>query len=261
MSARALPATRNRPSYALVLAVLAVIVAVCFVASLAVGPAGIGLGSVFEALFGGVRHGIHIIIIEMRLPRAILGALIGGALGSPGRRCRASCATRWPSPASSASGRGRPGRGHRVLFRPRRGLRMACRSAPCCALSAVVAGHAAGGREAGSADPDPGRGGDQSFRRRVDPLALNLAPNPFAALEIVFWLLGSLADRSSCTRLAAAAVMLLGWALLFTRGAALDALTLGEESPRTLGVDCAGLRLRLVGGTALGVGAAVAVAG
>ena len=35
-----------------------------------------------------------------------------------------------------------------------------------------------------------------SFAGALTALALNLAPSPFAALEIAFWLLGSLADRS-----------------------------------------------------------------
>ena len=35
-----------------------------------------------------------------------------------------------------------------------------------------------------------------SFAGALTSLALNLSPNPYAVTEIVFWLLGSLADRS-----------------------------------------------------------------
>ena len=35
-----------------------------------------------------------------------------------------------------------------------------------------------------------------SFAGAATALILNLAPNPYAALEIAFWLLGSLEDRS-----------------------------------------------------------------
>ena len=100
-----------------------------------------------------------------------------------------------------------------------------------------------------------------SFASALTALVLNLAPNPFAALEIAFWMLGSLADRSLADVTLAAPVMLLGWALLFGIGRALNALTLGEETARSLGVDVARLRLRVVIGAALAVGAAVAVSG
>ena len=46
-------------------------------------------------------------------------------------------------------------------------------------------------------------------------LAMNLAPNPFAALEIAFWLLGSLEDRSLRHVTLAPPFILAGGALLF----------------------------------------------
>jgi iron complex transport system permease protein len=50
-------------------------------------------------------------------------------------------------------------------------------------------------------------------------------------------------------------------ALLLGVGRALDALTLGEDAARSLGIDLLRTRLALVAGTALSVGAATAVAG
>ncbi len=55
---------------------LAVVAALAFLASLLVGPSGIGLPQGSEAA--------RMILVEIRLPRAILGALIGGALGLSG---------------------------------------------------------------------------------------------------------------------------------------------------------------------------------
>jgi iron complex transport system permease protein len=92
-------------------------------------------------------------------------------------------------------------------------------------------------------------------------LVLNLSPNPFAAMEIVYWMMGSLADRSMTHVWLAAPFMLAGMALLLLTGRALDALTLGEDAARSLGVNLERLRLLLIGGTALAVGASVAVAG
>jgi iron complex transport system permease protein len=92
-------------------------------------------------------------------------------------------------------------------------------------------------------------------------LALNLAPSPYAAYEIMTWLLGSLADRSWDHVVLAAPFILAGCALLFIAGRSLDALTLGEAQAESLGVDLTRLRAMTLIGTALAVGAATSVAG
>src|SRR5690606_7602210 len=90
---------------------------------------------------------------------------------------------------------------------------------------------------------------------------LNLSPNPFASYEIIFWLLGSLKDRSMEHVWLAFPLMIAGWILIRLAGRAIDALSLGEEAASSLGVDMARTRLFIVGGVALCVGAATAVAG
>lgn len=92
-------------------------------------------------------------------------------------------------------------------------------------------------------------------------LALNLAPNPFAAYEIMTWLMGSLSDRSWDHVLLAGPFVLVGAALLLITGGALDALALGERQAESLGIDVRRARLLALFGTALGVGAATAVTG
>jgi iron complex transport system permease protein len=92
-------------------------------------------------------------------------------------------------------------------------------------------------------------------------LALNLSPNPFAAMEIMTWLMGSIENRSIAHVWIALPCIAVGGALLLVNGRALDALTLGEEGAQTLGVDLRLLRLRLLLGIAIGVGGAVAVSG
>ena len=92
-------------------------------------------------------------------------------------------------------------------------------------------------------------------------LVLNLSPNPFAAAEIVFWMLGSLADRSFSHVWLALPFMVVGWVLLGSLGRGLDALTLGEDAAAAMGVRLPRLRLALVIGTAACVGAGTAVAG
>src|SRR5262249_39294703 len=92
-------------------------------------------------------------------------------------------------------------------------------------------------------------------------LALNLSRNPFASVEMVFWMMGSLADPSLTPVWLSAPLMLAGMALLLTVGRALDALTLGEDAAASLGIDLGRTRLAVIAGTALAVGAATAVTG
>jgi iron complex transport system permease protein len=92
-------------------------------------------------------------------------------------------------------------------------------------------------------------------------LALNLSPNPFAAMEIMTWLLGSLEDRSFSHVALALPCITLGMVLVAWDGHALDALTLGEDGARALGVDLRRTRMRMLVGVAIGVGGAVAVSG
>lgn len=92
-------------------------------------------------------------------------------------------------------------------------------------------------------------------------LALNLAPTPWAVNEIINWLLGSLADRSIGEVRMAVPFIALGCVLLFTTTRALDALTLGDEGARSLGVNVDRTRLVLALGVGLAAGASVAVTG
>jgi iron complex transport system permease protein len=92
-------------------------------------------------------------------------------------------------------------------------------------------------------------------------LALNLAPSPYDVNDMVLWLLGSLKDRSFDDVKLCLPFIALGWLLLLGSSRALDTLTLDEDSARSLGVDLPRLRALIILGSALCVGAGVAVAG
>lgn len=92
-------------------------------------------------------------------------------------------------------------------------------------------------------------------------LAISLSPNPFAVTEIVFWLLGSLEDRSSVHVMLALPFIALATVLLLAARSGLTALSLGEETAASLGVRVPRLRLAVVVAAAIGTGASVAVAG
>ena len=92
-------------------------------------------------------------------------------------------------------------------------------------------------------------------------LVMNLSSNPFVVLEIAFWLLGSLEDRSFRHVILALPFIVVGATILLSQRNAFRALTLGEETAQSLGVDVSRLRLMVISGVALGVGGAVAVSG
>ena len=90
---------------------------------------------------------------------------------------------------------------------------------------------------------------------------MNLSANPFASLEIAFWLLGSLEDRSFRHVTLALPFIIAGGAVLLFYRHSFRVLSLGEESAQSLGVNVARLRLAVIAGVALGVGGAVSVSG
>lgn len=92
-------------------------------------------------------------------------------------------------------------------------------------------------------------------------LALNLAPNPWAVNEIVNWLMGSLSDRSFIDVYTAAPFVLVGGAMVLTTGKALDALTFGETGARSLGINLNVTRWLVAIGAGLATGASVAATG
>ncbi len=135
---------------------------------------------------------------------------------------------------------------------------------PLCWPCSFGTGRRVGGS---AADPDIGRAGRialalilagvaiSALAGALTSLVLNLSPNPFAANEFVFWMMGSLADRSFAHVAMALPVMTIGWALARLAGPGLDALTLGEDAAASMGINLATLRLRLVAGVACVVGA------
>ncbi len=92
-------------------------------------------------------------------------------------------------------------------------------------------------------------------------LVLNFSPNPFATQEIVFWLLGSVADRSWEHIGFAGPFIAVGAAVILACGRGLQALTLGEDTAASLGISLGRLRLGIIAGCALVVGPATAAAG
>ena len=253
---------RDRRNHYLVVAILGTVTAIVFVFSVAVGPAASGLSGILTTVEQTDPEVLSLIIREIRLPRAILGLLIGATLGLAGATLQGYLRNPLAEPGvigvSTAAALG-------AVLAIYTGLSLVMPLAlPLMAITGSLVAVALLQALAGSGSVLTlvlAGVAVSSLCGAFTSLALNLSANPFASLEIVFWLLGSITDRSMTHVWLAAPFVLAGWALLAASARALDALSLGEEAAMSLGVNVRRTRLLVVGGTAISVGACTAVSG
>ena len=248
--------------YPLLLAGLGLLVVLLFLASLGIGQVWIDPLTLVTA-FNDTDSAEAVILVEIRLPRALLGAAIGAILGLSGAVLQGFLRNPLAEPgllgisASASLG---------AVIAIYAGLTALHPYAlPLCALAGALIAVTL-------VQMLVGRSGDilviilagvalSSLAGALTSLALNLAPSPFAALEIVFWMLGSLTDRSLVHAGLALPFIAVGGVMLALTGRSLDALALGPDVARSLGVNLDRTRVLAVVGTAIGVGGATAVSG
>lgn len=234
-----------------------------FIAALYIGPVYINLLSAGGDWFNG-KHSINALILtEIRLPRAFLAATVGATLGMAGAALQG------------------------LLRNPLAGPGLVGVS-NCAALGAVIALYFGFSGSFWFAVPLAGMIGAaisvllifilagqnssvmtlllagvavNAFASSLISLALNFAPNPYAMSEMVYWLLGSIANRSFADFYMAIPFMLTGWLIMLNSGRFLNALSLGEQTAQSLGFNLGQQRMMIVIGVALSVGAAVSVSG
>ncbi|MEQ8195484.1 MAG: iron ABC transporter permease [Rhodospirillales bacterium] len=245
------------------IAVLCAAIVILFFASLIAGPISLPFLKVLSGLSAEDSSLVGIIVEQIRLPRAILALTIGATLGLAGAALQGLLRNPLAEPGLIGVS-GCAALGAVIAFYT--GLSAAFALALplggiAGALLAVVVIYTLAGRESSILTLILAGVAVNTFAGALTTLALNLSPNPYAAFEIFFWLLGSLSDRSMQHVVLALPLMIAGWALLLTTGRALDALTLGEDAARSLGFRLGRIQARIVIGTALSVGAAVAVSG
>ena len=243
-------------------AALAALLVVLFAVSLMVGPAHLPLSQVIDSLFGG--DGIAgIIVRDIRLPRTVLAVLIGATFGLSGAALQGLLRNPLAEPALFGAPQAAAAGAALVIAFGLAGatsfaVPLAGIAGTMLAIGALLA--IAGRRTSLTVTMLAGLA-LASFAGAGIALILNLAPNPYIAMEVAFWLLGSLQDRSSDHLVIAAPFLIASWVILAWNARAFRALTLGEDAAASLGVDIDRVRRRVVIGVALGVGAAVAICG
>ncbi|HTD73508.1 MAG TPA: iron ABC transporter permease [Steroidobacteraceae bacterium] len=241
---------------------LLLLLAAMFVISLLAGRVWLPIADVWDGLWSKDANLAATIVTQLRLPRAILALEVGGALGMSGAVLQG--VTRNP------------------LAEP--GLLGVSAGAALGAVIAVYFGFAThfmtaapllgllGALLASVLTFALGRGGGtitlvlagaavSALAAAGIAMALNLAPNPYAAYEIMTWLMGSLSDRSWTHVVLVTPFILLGCAMLLFTARGVDALALGEAQAQSLGVNLGRLYFLAVFGTALAIGASTAVTG
>lgn len=230
---------------------------------LAAFAASLLAGKVWVPVSAWMSHDLpSLIILELRLPRTVLAAAIGAALGLSGAVMQGYLRNPLADPGLfGVSGSAALGAVSSLYF----GYAASALLLPLFALGGAAAGMALLALLAG-------RSGSlilftlagmilASISGSLTSLLISLAPTPFAASEIVTWLLGALTDRSWADVQLTLPAMIAGMLILAATATALDALTLGEAAARSLGVDTGRLQWLVVLGIGLTVGASVAAAG
>lgn len=247
------------------------------VLSLTIGPLSLSVKDVISALFlegslselpGSLDNAdrlarLHLIVTEIRLPRVLLAIIVGSSLGMSGAALQGLLRNPLAEPgllgvsASASLG------AVLCLYFGLAGVSiwlLPVSAMLCAAVSTLLLALFAR-RSASNLTLILAGIGLSSLTAALISLAINLAPTPTDVQDIVLWLLGSIADRSFDDIRLCLPFVLAGLALLLSCGRGLDALTLGDEEAASLGINLERLRLKVIIGTALCVGASVAVAG
>ena len=242
--------------------VLLLLVMLLFVTSLLIGRVWLDPGEVFRDLVSPTPHLVGLIVTDLRLPRTLLACIVGATLGLSGAVLQGFTRNPLAEPGLLGVSAGASlGAVIAIYF----GMTSLFEfTAPIMGLGGALAASAltfALGRNGGTVALILAGTAVSGLAAALISVALNLAPNPYAAYEIMTWLMGSLSDRSWNHVLLVLPSVIAGCAMLAVTAKGLDALTLGEVQAQSLGIDLKRLRLWVILGTALAVGATTSVTG
>jgi len=258
------PTHLTRERFVRVLLVLLGVLGAAVIGSALVGAERI---DPLRALFGGTENNIDaVILFRIRLPRVLMGAVVGGALAAAGTVLQALLRNPLAEPHLLGVSGGAAFGGVVALILAGAGGVLPAFLVPIGAFAGALAAMLIVYRLG-------------TVHGRLQPytfllagvvcnaftgaliMALNAFADFFQAHGILFWLMGSLQAQSYWLVIASAVYLAVGvlWLLRHTRE--LNVLSLGEESAAQLGVHVAGTRRAAFAVSSLLVGAAVSVSG
>lgn len=242
---------------------LGIAVVVLLIGSLFIGTNPI---PIFQALQDSLAEDpsvLSLILTEVRLPRALIAAVAGASLGLGGAVLQGLLRNPLASPGLIGSASGASFGAVAVLYF---GISASFWAALPLggilgSLVAMLLVYLLAGRDASIVTLILAGVAINSLALALISLLLNLAPSPYAVREIVLWMLGSVANHSLSDFWIMLPGTLLGWLLVLGNGRALDALTLGEDTAKSMGINIIRLRWQLFLAVALAVGSAVSITG
>ncbi|MEU8841481.1 iron ABC transporter permease [Streptomyces roseus] len=267
----------SRPRTPAATVLLAAALLASAVAGLALGPVRIAPGQVLDIVLGGPggRTGAFASIVwDVRMPRVLLGAVVGAGLAVAGTVLQALVRNQLADPfllgaSSGASlgavlvivlGAGAAGTAGALGGIGALGVPAAAFAGSMGALVAVYAMARRGGTMttgrlvlAGVAV--------QYVLSALTSLVLVLAAHPDQIRSVLFWTLGGLGGARWDELALPATALLVGTALLTALARPLDLLLAGEEGARTLGLDTGRFRAAVFVLTSLVIGVLVAYSG
>ncbi len=243
-------------------ALIALLITITAVLSLLAGRVWLSPVLLWHGFWSPGPHLATLIVTELRLPRAVLALLVGAVLGLSGAVLQGVTRNPLAEPGLLGVSAGAAlGAVITLYFGLADKFAAAAPFAGLCGALAASLLTFALGRGGGTITLILAGAAVSGLAAAGIALALNLAPNPYAADEIMTWLMGSLADRSWIQVNLILPFVLVGGLMLAVTGRSLDALSLGEAQARSLGIDLQRLYVLAVFGTALAVGASTAVTG
>ncbi|MEV3874139.1 iron ABC transporter permease [Streptomyces sp. NPDC049906] len=250
-----------RRAVAMLAAVAALLLAVVF--SLAVGARTIAPSVVLDALLHGGSSEDAIVIREMRVPRTIVGVMVGAALAMAGTAFQGITRNPIADPAILGISQGASvGVILAIAFLGVHTLNGYVWFAFVGAALAALAVYAIASRGRGGATPIKLALGGAALNALLASVLTGILTTRSAALdEFRFWQVGSLSGRDAELAGQVWPFLLIGTVLVISVARGLDALALGEDMAKGLGQKVA--TVRIVGGLGAAVltGAGVAAAG
>lgn len=243
--------------------ILAISLVVILFLSLFIGSVHYSPGEVLSALMGTADETTTIIIMELRMPRVIMGILAGATLGLSGASLQGMLRNPLADPGiigvSASAGLGAVMAiyfGLSAIF-PAAIQIMAIGGALVATLILMFVA----ARESSVLTLILAGIGISSLATAAISLVMNFAPNPMTLQDMVLWMLGSLENRTVADISLSLPFILIGWAFHIGISHGLDAASLGEDTARSLGIDIKRMQLKIILGGAISVGAVVAVCG